>query len=91
MASGCALSWSAARHRCWWPTTCARAKGNTGGFADASAASIRTGRGLTTVPIFILVPQVTIKKRFDIDSVAQKWIDRTPQLIIQNWQENEQK
>lgn len=66
-------------------------KGKRGGFADASAASIRSGRGLTTVPIFILVPQVTIKKRFDIDSVAQKWIDRTPELIIRNWQENEQK
>ena len=65
-------------------------KGKRGGFADASAASIRTGRGLTTVPVFILVPQVTIKKRFDIDSVAQKWIDRTPELIIRNWQENEQ-
>jgi hypothetical protein len=26
--------------------------------------------------MFILVPQATLKKRFDIDSVAKKWIDR---------------
>lgn len=65
-------------------------KGKRGGFADASATALRTGRGLTTVPVFILIPQVNVKKRFDIDSVAQKWIARAPQLMIQNWQENEQ-
>lgn len=66
-------------------------KGKRGGFANASATVIRTGRGLTTVPIFILVPQVTIKKRFDIDSVGQKWSGQLPRLILQNWQENSEK
>lgn len=63
--------------------------GKRGGFADASAKTIKTGRGLVTVPIFILVPQVTIRKRFDIDSAAKKWIDLLPKMVIQNWQEQD--
>jgi len=66
-------------------------KGKRGGFTKASATAIRTGRGLVTVPIFLLVPQVTIRKRFDIDSVSKKWIDRVPQLVIQSWQEGDKK
>jgi len=58
-----------------------------GGFSPASASVMRTGRGLTTVPIFILVPQVTLRKHFDIDSAANKWTDRLPNLVIQNWSE----
>ncbi len=65
--------------------------GKRGGFADASAKAIKTGRGLVTVPIFILVPQVTIRKRFDIDSAARKWIDLVPKLVIQNWQDDDNK
>lgn len=64
-------------------------KGQRGGFAKASASALRTGRGLTTVPIFVLIPQVTIRKRFDIDSVGKKWIDRLPSMVIENWQEGE--
>lgn len=62
-------------------------KGKRGGFAKASATAQRTGRGLTTVPIFVLIPQITIKKRFDMESVGKKWIDRLPNLVIENWQE----
>ena len=54
----------------------------------ARAASDRmrkTGRNLATVVMFILIPQATIKKRFDIDSVAQKWLDRLPQLVLGHW------
>jgi hypothetical protein len=43
--------------------------------AVASDRAKKTGRGLTTVVMFILVPQAQLKKRFDIDSVAKKWID----------------
>jgi hypothetical protein len=35
--------------------------------------------------MFILVPQVSLKKRFDVDSVAQKWIDKTPHLVLASW------
>lgn len=62
-------------------------KGERGGFTRASATALRTGRGLTTVPIFVLIPQVTIQKRFDLESVGKKWIDRLPTLVIENWQE----
>lgn len=63
-------------------------RGKRGGFANASATAMRTGRGLTTVTMFILVPQVTIRKRFDVDSVAQKWIAALPQLVARNWEKD---
>lgn len=42
-------------------------------------------QGRVTVVIFILVPQVTLRKRLDIDSVAQKWADKLPDLLAQHW------
>jgi hypothetical protein len=41
--------------------------------------------GRTTVPLFILVPQVTVQKRLDVDSAAQKWIRALPQLVLRAW------
>lgn len=59
--------------------------GKRGGFAKASASALRTGRGLATVPMFILVPQVTIKKRLDVDGAANKWLAALPGLVVRNW------
>ena len=42
--------------------------------------------GRTTVPLFILVPQVSVKKRLDVDGASQKWIGALPQLVLRNWQ-----
>lgn len=42
--------------------------------------------GRTTVPLFILVPQVSVKKRLDVDGAARKWIRALPQLVLGNWQ-----
>jgi hypothetical protein len=41
----------------------------------------------TTVPVFILVPQVTVKKRLDVDvdGAARKWIAALPRLVLRNW------
>lgn len=64
--------------------------GKRGGFSAASTSAMRTGRGLTTVPIFFLVPQVTLRKRFDINGASDKWTDRLPNLVIQNWEGNAQ-
>lgn len=50
----------------------------------ASARGIKTGR-VATVVMFLLIPQVTLKKRFDIDSVAKKWIDQLPELVVAAW------
>lgn len=41
--------------------------------------------GRTTVPIFILVPQVTVRKRLDVDGAAHKWIGELPRLVLRNW------
>ena len=65
-----------------------RAKtGKRGGFAVASASAQKSGRGLTTVPIFLLVPQAQLKKKFDIASAAQRWQDRLMVLVTQSWPE----
>ena len=65
--------------------------GKRGGFAHASATAMRTGRGLTTAIMFVLVPQLTIKKRFDIESAEKKWNDALPRFVVQNWQEISEK
>ena len=56
---------------------------NKGGRAVASRSKI--GRGLTTVPIFLLVPQVKLPKRLDLDRDAERAHDRVPGLIVANW------
>ena len=38
--------------------------------------------GRTTVPVFILVPQVTVRKRLDVEGAAQKWIRALPELVL---------
>lgn len=55
--------------------------GRRGGYAAPSQRASKTGRGLATVPIFILLPQVTLSKRLDPDRVAKLWSDRVPELI----------
>ena len=58
---------------------------NSGRARAASPTAQRTGRGLASIIMFVLVPQVSLKKRFDIDSTAQKWIDKLPQLVVSAW------
>jgi hypothetical protein len=52
---------------------------------DKSGRKIRTGA--TTTVIFILVPQVSLRKRLDVDRAAQNWIGRLPSLIVNSWPE----
>ena len=59
-----------------------RAVGNTG---RRSGASFTRLQGRTTVPIFILVPQVTLQKRLDIDTPAATWARRLPGLVDRAW------
>lgn len=58
---------------------------NTKGRAVASRS--KTGRGLTTVPIFLLVPQVKLSKRLDLARDAERARERIPGLIVENWVE----
>jgi hypothetical protein len=61
--------------------------GRRGGFAKASERALRTGRGLVTVPMFLLVPQVTLRKRLDVAGATEKWFALLPQLVVRNWRE----
>ena len=56
---------------------------NKGGRAVASRS--KTGRGLTTVPIFLLVPQVKLPKRLDLAWDAERAVDSVPRLILAKW------
>jgi len=38
-----------------------------------------------TIPIFLLVPRVTIKKRLDVEAAAQKWGRAIPDLVGGAW------
>ena len=58
---------------------------NKGGRAVASRS--KTGRGLTTVPIFLLVPQVKLPKRLDLDRDTARAHGSLPGLIVANWAE----
>lgn len=59
------------------------ARANTGRTRSGAAYTRLAGR--TTVVVFLLVPQITLKKRFDIASAAQRWADRVPGAIAARW------
>lgn len=54
-----------------------------GGRAVASRS--KTGRGLTTIPIFLLVPQVKLRKRLDLEKPAQAALAALPAAIVRKW------
>lgn len=54
-----------------------------GGRAVASRST--TGRGLTTIPIFLLVPQVKLRKRLDLEKPAQAALAALPAAIVRKW------
>ena len=56
---------------------------NTKGRAVASRS--KTGRGVVTAPIFLLVPQVRLPKRLDLARDAGRARDAVPELIVANW------
>ena len=56
---------------------------NTKGRAVASKS--KTGRGVVTAPIFLLVPQVKLPKRLDLARDAERAVDGVPGLIAAKW------
>ncbi|EDM72260.1 hypothetical protein RAZWK3B_08421 [Roseobacter sp. AzwK-3b] len=58
---------------------------NNRGLGVASRAKI--GRGRASVPIFLLVPQVKLHKRLDLDRDARKAQAAVPGLIVAKWVE----
>lgn len=58
---------------------------NSRGLAVGSRS--KTRRGATTVPIFLLVPQVKLRKRLDLARDAKAAQERIPGAIVANWVE----
>ena len=56
---------------------------NTKGRAVASRS--KSGRGVVTAPIFLLVPQVKLPKRLDLAQDAERAADGVPGLIVAKW------
>ena len=62
-----------------------RARINKRGQAVASRS--KTGRNQVTAPIFLLVPQMKLPKRLDLNRDAERALDGLPGLIVANWVE----
>jgi len=60
-----------------------KARINTRGTAVASRAKI--GRNQVSAPIFILVPQVKLRKRLDLARDAERVASRVPGLVVERW------
>ena len=63
------------------------AEGRLNARGRAVASRSKTGRGVATVPIFLLVPQVQLRKRLDLARDAKAAQDRIPGAIVANWVE----
>jgi hypothetical protein len=51
------------------------------GYRAATRRRQASGRKPETVVIFLLLPVVRLGKRLDLESLARKWADQTPELI----------
>jgi Family of unknown function (DUF6441) len=60
-----------------------RQTGELRGFRRATERAGRSGQGLTTVVMFLLVPQVKLSKRLDVARAAERWSGQLPALIEQ--------
>lgn len=52
---------------------------------QAAVSKSKTGHGQVTAPIFLLVPQVKLRKRLDLARDAEQVRDVVPGLIAANW------
>jgi Family of unknown function (DUF6441) len=60
-----------------------RKSGELRGFRRATDRALRSGQGLTTVVMFLLVPQVKLSKRLNLARAAERWSAQLPALIEQ--------
>ena len=64
------------------------AEGRLNSKGRAVASKSKTGRGIATVPIFLLVPQVKLPKRLDLARDAERAQAAIPGSIVRNWVED---
>jgi hypothetical protein len=60
-----------------------RQTGDLRGSRRATERTRRSGQGLTTVVMFLLVPQMKLSKRLDVARAAEHWSAQLPALIEQ--------
>ncbi len=60
-----------------------RKTGELRGFRRATDRARQSGQGVTTVVMFLLVPQVKLPKRLDVTRAAERWSGQLPALIGQ--------
>lgn len=58
-----------------------RKTGQLRGFRKASDTALRTGKGLSSAIMFILIRQVKLEKRLDVATAAKIWGERLPNMI----------
>jgi len=75
-------------YRCRGPSLLV-AEGRLNSKGRAVASKFKTGRGAATVPIFLLVPQVKLRKRLDLARDAARAHDAVPGLIVGKWVEGQ--
>ena len=61
------------------------AEGRVSSKGRAVQSRSKTGRGRATVPIFILVPQVKLRKRLDLDRDVERGQNDMPGRIVDAW------
>lgn len=64
-----------------------RKTGDLQGFRKASQSALKSGRGLTSVVMFWMVPQVKMPKLIRFEPEAAKWHRRIPELIVKYWKD----
>jgi len=64
------------------------AEGRLSSRGTVGASRSKTGRGVATVPVFILVPQVKLAKRLDLGRSAARAQSKIPSAILRNWLED---
>ena len=63
-----------------------RKTGELRGFRQATDRARRSGQGVATVVMFLLVPRVKLRKRLDVARAAERWSGQLPALIEQQLQ-----
>lgn len=57
---------------------------NKRGFRAATPKRIAGGRQVASVVMFVMIPTVRMPKKFDLDSIANKWAGRVQSILTDN-------